>query len=109
MLTIVLTCLFVLSWVGQFITHIIEVGNDANVHGQSFAWSDFWPRFLSATFENWQSEFLQLFTFVTLTTYLIHRNSAESVDGNDEIKAMLEELLARTEPSDPHSPRVPPA
>jgi hypothetical protein len=55
-----LLALFVASWAGQFVTTLIEVGNDAREHGQAFAMSDVWPRFLNATFENWQSEWLQL-------------------------------------------------
>jgi hypothetical protein len=51
---------FLASWLGQFIATLIEVGNEARDHGQSFQMSDFWPVFLSATFENWQSEWLQL-------------------------------------------------
>lgn len=100
LLSIVLICLFLVSWVGQFVAQVSEVSATAQEHGQSFSWTDFWPQFLAATFENWQSEFLQLFTFVVLTCYLIHRNSAESPDGDDETKAMLQELLARTEPED---------
>jgi Domain of unknown function (DUF6766) len=100
LLTIVLGALFLASWVGQFIAQAVEAGNNAREHGQTFSWAQFWPEFLSATFENWQSEFLQLLTFVALTAHLIHRNSAESPDGDDETRAMLEELLARTEPSD---------
>jgi hypothetical protein len=34
--------------------------NEAQQHGQSFAWADFFPQFFESTFENWQSEFLQL-------------------------------------------------
>jgi hypothetical protein len=34
--------------------------------------------FGSATMENWQSEFLQLLAMVVLTSFLIHRGSAES-------------------------------
>jgi hypothetical protein len=56
-----LFALFLASWIGQFIATLIEVGNDARAHGQSFQMSEFWPQFLSATFENWQSEWLQLF------------------------------------------------
>ena len=33
-----------------------------------------------ATFENWQSEFLQVFIFIVLTTFLVHRHSHESPD-----------------------------
>jgi hypothetical protein len=39
---------------------LIEVGNEAREHGESFSMSDFWPQFWGSTFENWQSEWLQL-------------------------------------------------
>jgi hypothetical protein len=99
-LTIVLITLFLVSWVGQFVAQLVEAGNDAREHGSSFAMSDFWPRFLSATFENWQSEFLQLFTFVLLTAYLIHRGSAESRDSDDEIKVALDRIERRLDAMD---------
>jgi hypothetical protein len=106
LLTIVLSGLFLMSWLGQFAAQLVDVGNQARDHGRHFTWGEFWPQFLSATFQNWQSEFLQLFTFVVLTGYLIHRNSAESPDSDDEIKAMLEELLARTEPGERRGERT---
>jgi hypothetical protein len=34
--------------------------NQAEQHGQSFEWAQFLPQFFASTFENWQSEFLQL-------------------------------------------------
>ena len=42
--------------------------------------------FLSALFENWESEFLQMAAYVILTAFLVQRGSAESrdPDGNDE-------------------------
>jgi hypothetical protein len=46
---------------------------------------------------------------VVLTASLIHRTSAESPDGDDEIKAMLQELLARTEAGDQPGGRTGPA
>jgi hypothetical protein len=55
-----LLALFLASWIGQFVTMLIDVGNEARQHGEAFAMSEFWPRFWSATFENWQSEWLQL-------------------------------------------------
>lgn len=36
--------------------------------------------FLSALFENWESEFLEKWAFVMLTAFLIQRGSAESKD-----------------------------
>src|SRR5215207_3337577 len=55
-----LLALFVASWAGQFFSMLVEVGNDAREHGEAFQMSDFWPQFWSSTFENWQSEWLQL-------------------------------------------------
>jgi hypothetical protein len=43
-----LFALFLASWAGQFVATIVEVGNEAQAHGQEFS------------FENWQSEWLQL-------------------------------------------------
>lgn len=56
-----LLVLFLASWVGQFITMLIQVGNEARQHGQPFKMHEFWPEFWAVTFENWQSEWLQLF------------------------------------------------
>jgi hypothetical protein len=79
-LSIVLFILFAASWGGQFLT----------TEGHVWA-NDFW----NATFENWQSEFLQLFTFVVLATYLIHKDSPQSRDGDDEMQKKLDEILRR--------------
>ena len=45
-----------------------------------------------------QSEFLQLLTFVVLTTYLIYRGSHESKDSDLEMQAALERIEARVDP-----------
>ena len=55
-----LLALFLASWAAQYISMLVEAGNEARQHGQSFELSDFLPQFWSATFENWQSEWLQL-------------------------------------------------
>ena len=43
--------------------------------------------FISATFENWESEFLQMALFVWLTIFLFQKGSSESkkFDGTDEV------------------------
>jgi len=40
--------------------------------------------FLSAVFENWESEFLQMWAYVMLTAYLFQRGSPESLDPDDD-------------------------
>jgi hypothetical protein len=56
----VLVCLFLGSWLGQFLTQLSEVKSDLQTHGEPFLWSDFLTQFFASTFENWQSEWLQL-------------------------------------------------
>ena len=51
--------------------------------------------FGQSTLENWQSEFLQLFSFVVLSAVLIHRGSAESRDTEERIERRLDEVMAR--------------
>ena len=64
--------LFLASWGAQFVTTLMEVGNEARAHGESFQMSEFWPQFLSATFENWQSEWLQLLVQAVVLLGLKH-------------------------------------
>jgi hypothetical protein len=48
--------------------------------------------FAQATLENWQSEFLQLFSFTVMAAVLIHKGSAESRDSDDRISAALKRI-----------------
>ena len=88
-LSIVLALLFLVSWVFQGVFQWQEFVEMQTMHDQPVEFSSFLPEFLAATFENWQSEFLQLFTMVVLTSFLIHKGSTESRDGDDEMKASL--------------------
>jgi hypothetical protein len=47
------------------------------------------------TDENWQSEFLQVLAFVTLTSFLIFKGSPESRDSDGEIQAKLDRIEQR--------------
>lgn len=88
-LSIALLCLFLASWVAQWFFQWQEFVQHQEEHNQAVQMQEFIPEFLSATFENWQSEFLQLLTFVVLTSYLIHKGSHESKDSDEEMKAQL--------------------
>ena len=55
-----LVLLFLGSWLGQFLTQVTEFTNEQQSMGLPFTWSEFWPSFFASTFENWQSEWLQL-------------------------------------------------
>lgn len=91
-LSILLVSLFVVSWVLQGVFEWKEFANDSMLHGAVPHFSGFVNEFFSATFENWQSEFLQLFTFVVLATYFIHKGSPQSRDGDDHMRAQLDRI-----------------
>jgi hypothetical protein len=94
-LTIILFGLMAVSLALQFYTGWIAFAADQTDHGQAAAiWGDdgyIWE-FMVAVFENWQSEFLQLWAFVVLTTYFIHRNSPQSRDNDDENAERIEKI-----------------
>jgi len=94
-LTLILFGLMVVSIALQYYAGWIVFENEQIEHGAApHIWGHdgyIWD-FLQAVFENWQSEFLQLWTFVLLTTYFIHRNSPQSRDGDDETKERLDRI-----------------
>lgn len=100
LLSLTLATLFLLSWIAQLYFQYQDEVNEAVAHGQErpALWSgEFWSAFLASTFENWQSEFLQLFSFVVLATYLIHRDSPQSRDGDDEMAADIKAIRTKLE------------
>jgi hypothetical protein len=97
-LSITLAVLFLGAWFLQTWTGWMEFVADQSAHGQTaqafgpdgYVWS--WAQ---ATFENWQSEFLQVFVFIVLTTFLVHRKSHESPDSDYETEASLRRIEAK--------------
>ena len=53
---------------------------------------------LRDTFENWQSEFLQLLWQVVGLTILLHVGSPQSKDNEDRTEAKLDEILRKVDP-----------
>ena len=97
-LAFVLVVLFLSSWAVQAWTGWREFQTEQLSHGESaavFGDSGYIWAFLQATMENWQSEFLQLLTFVVLTAFLVYKGSPESRDSDDEMKEMLQRIEAR--------------
>ena len=91
-LSIALLLLFLFSWGGQLYFQWQEYQGEQKTHNQAVTIEEFLPSFWQATFENWQSEFLQLLTFVSLTAFLIHKGSPESKDSEEEMMALLEKI-----------------
>ena len=96
-LSIILGSLFLMSWIGQAISQWFEFTDQARAHNEEVQVNEYMHEFLSATFENWQSEFLQLFTFVVLATYFIHKNSPQSRDGDDKMREDIKEIKRQVE------------
>ena len=85
--------LFVFAWVGQFVTQLIVERNEAAQHGQEFSMAEFWPQFFASTFENWQSEFLQLLWQAAGLAFLLFWGSSQSREQEERIEAKLDRLL----------------
>ena len=94
-LSIAFAVLFGLSLVGQGVTEWSLFVDEQHAHGQAATAGGFLVEFGQSTLENWQSEFLQLFSFVVLSALLIHRGSGESKDGPDRMERKLDELAKR--------------
>ena len=80
-LTIALLSLFLISIIGQFMSGWYWQNEELERHGKETLSLGAWaldPQFLSSVFENWESEFLQMGTYVVLTAILIQKGSAES-------------------------------
>ena len=86
-------------FLGSFLLHWYfgwqAFGSEAAEHGQAPVQAEYLDQMLRDTFENWQSEFLQVFVFILLTTILMHRKSHESPDADDATEATLRRIEAR--------------
>jgi hypothetical protein len=97
-LSITLFALFAVTFVAHTISGWFQYAAEQQQHGQQaellgddgYMWS--WAEW---TFQNWQSEFLELGSFVVLSSFLIHKGSPESKDGDDEMMEMLKGIQKR--------------
>jgi hypothetical protein len=80
-LSVALFALFVISIAGQALTGWRAHAEELEIHrlpAIGFAAYLASGHFLSAVFENWESEFLQMVVYVVLTVFLIQKGSSES-------------------------------
>lgn len=82
-LTIVLLAAFLATLFGMLLAGWMSNNAELEEHGQQAM--NLWSyttsgSFISAVFENWESEFLQMAFYVVLTAYLFQRGSSESKD-----------------------------
>ncbi|RYY67411.1 MAG: hypothetical protein EOO12_01185 [Chitinophagaceae bacterium] len=82
-LSIVFICLFFFTWIAQAVTGYGQFNEEMQEQGGAtvgFMQYLGSGHFIEATFENWESEFLQMALFVVLTACLYQRGSSESKD-----------------------------
>jgi len=97
-LGIVLLCLIIVCLIGQFFTGFNTENKELTEQGKSLlSFKEYFHsgHFIQATFENWESEFLQMMLYVLLTISLRQKGSSES-------KSLTEPEEVDREPQ-PHS------
>jgi uncharacterized protein DUF6766 len=88
----------------QYSADQAQHGGEAMVWG----WDGYVVYFGEWTFQNWQSEFLEVLVLIVASAYFIHRGSHESKDGEDEMKAALARIEARLNDLGSAEPRTKP-
>lgn len=86
-LSLALFALFLVSFIGQALTGWKANAEGLRQHGLAeigFLTYLTSGHFISATFENWESEFLQMATYVLLTVFLFQKGSPESKNPDED-------------------------
>lgn len=108
-LTIALMALFTLSLIGQIAAGLAHENDELREHGaRAIGLAAYLGSgaFLSSLFENWESEFLQMWAFVMLTAYLYQRGSPESKDPDKAAKQDRDPRLDAKKPGAPRPVRL---
>ena len=91
-LSLAFCTLFFTTWVAHGIAEWQVFTDEQAEHNEPTEIGDFLAQFSQSTLENWQSEFLQLFSFTVLAALLIHKGSAESRDSEDLMQSALKRI-----------------
>ena len=87
-----------ISLVGHWLFGWFAYVDEQDAVGRSVETTGYLVEMLRDTFENWQSEFLQLLWQVVGLTLLLYVGSPQSKDSEDRSEAMLEEILRKVDP-----------
>jgi hypothetical protein len=91
-LSIAIGAMFLVSFVLHTIFAWLQYVADQEDQGSQatlFGLHGFTTYFGEWTFQNWQSEFLEVLVLIVLTTYLVHKGSPESKDGDEEMRRAI--------------------
>lgn len=84
---------FVVSIVGHWVFGWYAFVDEAAEHHQAAEWSAYLVEMGRDTFENWQSEFLQLLWQVVGLAYFLYVGSPSSKENDDRSEAKLDALI----------------
>lgn len=88
----------VISLIGHWLFGWFAYVDEQQAMAQPIETSGYVVEMLRDTFENWQSEFLQLLWQVVGLTILLYVGSPQSKDSEDRSEEMLEEILRKVDP-----------
>jgi hypothetical protein len=87
-----------LSLVGHWVFGWFAFVDEQQTHGTPIEAEAFVIEMLRDTFENWQSEFLQVLWQVVGLTLLLFVGSPQSKESEDRTEKMLEEIMHKVDP-----------
>lgn len=87
---------FLVSIAGHWLFGWWAFVDDAQTHGQTPVLNQYLVEMGRDTFENWQSEFLQLIWQVVGLAYFLYVGSPASKENDDRLEAKIDELLKMT-------------
>lgn len=87
---------FLVSILGHWVFGWYAFVDEAQTHGQAPQVSAYLVEMGRDTFENWQSEFLQLIWQVVGLAYFLYIGSPASKENDDRLEAKVDELLKFT-------------
>lgn len=84
---------FLFSLVGHWLFGWYAFVQEAQEHGQEPEVAQYTIQMMRDTFENWQSEFLQLIWQVAGLAYLLYLGSPQSKEGDERFEEKLDKIL----------------
>jgi hypothetical protein len=84
---------FLLSFIGHWAFGWMHYVHEQEDHGQPIEARDFVNKTLAETFENWQSEFLQLIWQVAGLAFLLYVGSPQSKEGDNRLEEKIDFLV----------------
>jgi hypothetical protein len=90
--------LFLITLSGHWIFGWFAYVSEQQAHGQPVLVTAYSIQMMRDTFENWQSEFLQLVWQVAGLAMLLHVGSPQSKEGDDRIEAKIDAILTAVQP-----------